>query len=154
VRAQRLGAKPARRGWNTDCSGAPVLAARAASFVARSAVRAFVIHRRKGLLMNANSDTTADQSKNQATKSSGRTFSEQAGRVGDEVQELGRAAASQAGEAASALRERGEDAIDAGREALESSKNELERLIAAHPLKSLLIALGVGAAIGYALRGR
>jgi ElaB/YqjD/DUF883 family membrane-anchored ribosome-binding protein len=113
---------------------------------------------RKITPMSSNHDTTADQlsSKSQFGKpsSGGRSFTEQAGRVGEEVHELGRLAVAQAGEAATHLREKGHEALEAGRERAKHVKGDFDRVVAANPMKSVLIALGVGAVLGYALRRR
>jgi ElaB/YqjD/DUF883 family membrane-anchored ribosome-binding protein len=108
--------------------------------------------RRKASTMGAN-DISADHARNEQTRpGGGRSVSEQAERVGDEMKDFGRHAKAEVGDAASKLRERGEDALESGREMLESSKNELEQWIAENPMKAILVALGVGAAIGYAIR--
>jgi ElaB/YqjD/DUF883 family membrane-anchored ribosome-binding protein len=71
-----------------------------------------------------------------------------------EVQELGRVAKSSAGELASKLREKSEAALDAGRERARIARSDLEDSIRENPLKAVLIAVGVGAVLGYALHRR
>lgn len=110
--------------------------------------------------MSANYDATiggtTDQSKSQAPKSSGsgRSFSEQSAKTMEDVHELGRIAVDKAGDAATSLREKGSDALEAGKEKAKSLKSGFDNVVAEHPMKSVLIALGVGAVIGYSLRRR
>jgi ElaB/YqjD/DUF883 family membrane-anchored ribosome-binding protein len=89
-----------------------------------------------------------------SSASRGRTLSEQSARVVDEAQELGRVALAGAGEAAAQLRSSGRDALETGREKAVAAKGRLEELIAEHPLKSVLIAVGVGAVLGALLDRR
>ena len=100
--------------------------------------------------MSANYDTTAGNKGNRAE----RTFGEQGSRVAEEVQELGRVALSTAGEAATSLREKGKDALEAGREKAKAAKSQFDNVVAENPMKSVLIALGVGVAVGYMLRSK
>jgi ElaB/YqjD/DUF883 family membrane-anchored ribosome-binding protein len=101
--------------------------------------------------MSANYDTTAGSKGN---RSESRTFGEQTSRVSDEVQELGRVALSTAGEAAGTLREKGQHALEAGREKAKAAKTQFDHVVAENPMKSVLIALGVGVVLGYVLHGK
>lgn len=99
--------------------------------------------------MSASHDMTADKN-----RSGARSFGEQSSRVADEVQELGRVALTTAGEAAGNLRDKGQHALEAGQAKAKKAKGQFDDLVAEHPMKSVLIALGVGVAVGYALRRR
>ena len=101
--------------------------------------------------MSANYDTTAG---NKGNRAESRTFGEQSSRVAEEVQELGRVALSSAGEAASTLREKGQSALEAGRDKAKAAKSQFDNVVAENPMKSVLIALGVGVIVGYALRSK
>jgi len=97
--------------------------------------------------MSANYDTTADKTKS-------RSFGEQSSRVAEEVQELGRVALSTAGEAAANLKDKGQAALEAGRDKAKKAKGQFEDVVAENPMKSVLIALGVGVVVGYVIRSR
>ena len=83
-----------------------------------------------------------------------RSFAEQSGRVVEEVRELGRVAVANAGDAASNLREKGKHALEAGVKGARKVTGRIDDIITENPWKSVLISLGVGAIIGYALRRR
>lgn len=83
-----------------------------------------------------------------------RTLGEQSHRVLDEVKELGNTALASASDAASRLRERGAAALETGKEKAVEAKGQFDSVVSENPVKSVLIALGIGAAIGYALRRR
>ena len=83
-----------------------------------------------------------------------RTLGEQSHRVLDEVKELGSTALASASDAASQLRQRGAAALEAGKERATEAKGQFDSVVSDNPVKSVLIALGIGAAIGYALRRR
>lgn len=86
-------------------------------------------------------------------KSAG-SFSKQSSRVANEVLELGRIAVAKVGHTAADLREKGNHGIEAGIEGAKKAKERLNDLIAEHPIRSILIALGAGALLGFALRPR
>ena len=108
--------------------------------------------------MSANYEASNPGTSTQAkVESSGRpammrSLAEQGGRVVEEVREMGRVAVATAGEAASNLREKGKSALDAGVKSARKATGQIDDLITANPWKSILISLGVGAIIGYALR--
>lgn len=104
--------------------------------------------------MSANYDTTAGEKGNRSASSGSRSFGEQSSRVADEVQELGRVALSTAGEAASSLKDKGQSALEAGREKAKMAKGKFDDVVSENPMKAVLIALGVGVVLGYALRRR
>lgn len=83
-----------------------------------------------------------------------RGIAEQSGRVAEEVQELGRVAVATAGQAAANLRGKSKRALDAAVSGARKATGQLDELVGNHPWKSVLIALGVGAVIGFALRRR
>ena len=100
---------------------------------------------------------TASQAASDGIKSNrpgGRNLSEQSHRVLEDVRELGHVAMESAGEAAGQLRERGSAALEAGKERAGAAKGQFDKVVGDNPMKSVLIALGVGAVIGYALRRR
>jgi ElaB/YqjD/DUF883 family membrane-anchored ribosome-binding protein len=99
--------------------------------------------------MSANYDATAGS---EQTKGRGaRSFGEQSSRVADEAQELGRVALGNAAEAASTLREKGRHALETGREKARVAKDHMDHVVAENPMKSVLIALGVGVLLGYVI---
>jgi len=79
-------------------------------------------------------------------------LAEQSGRVAEEVHELGRVAMANAGKVASHLRQKSRHAVETGVKGARKAKGQLDELIGSHPIRSILIALGVGAVIGFALR--
>ena len=81
-------------------------------------------------------------------------LSEQSGKVADEVRKLGRVAMASAGGVATDLREKGEHALESGVRSAKMAKVRIDDLVIKHPMRSLLIALGVGAFLGYVLRHR
>lgn len=83
-----------------------------------------------------------------------RGLAEQSGRVVEEVRELGRVAVANAGDAAANLRDKGKHALEAGMKSAKKATGKIDDLITENPWKSILISLGVGAIIGYALRRR
>jgi ElaB/YqjD/DUF883 family membrane-anchored ribosome-binding protein len=85
---------------------------------------------------------------------SSRSLGEQSHRVMDEVKELGSSALASASEAANQLRARGSAAYESGKVKAAEAKGQFDSVVTENPVKSVLIALGVGAAIGYALRRR
>ncbi|HTF87725.1 MAG TPA: hypothetical protein VK843_04905 [Planctomycetota bacterium] len=94
-----------------------------------------------------------------------RSLSEQSHRVFEDVKGLGASAVASAADVADQIRERGAAAYEAGKErasqAYESgkerasqAKGQVETVISENPLKSVLIAVGIGALLGYSLRRR
>lgn len=83
-----------------------------------------------------------------------RTFGEQSQRVLEDVNELGHTAMANATEAAGQLRARGAAAFEAGKDKAGVAKGKFDEIIGENPMKSVLIALGVGALIGYTMRRR
>ena len=81
-----------------------------------------------------------------------RGLAEQSGRVMEEVRELGHIAASSATDAVKDLREQGTQAFKKGKQKLSGMSESLEETVSANPWKSVLIAAGVGAIIGFAMR--
>ena len=73
---------------------------------------------------------------------------EQSKKVLQDVRELGGIAAEQVSQAATRLRAQGGDLMDEGKERLQKVQGDLERYVVAHPMKSVLLALGAGAIIG------
>ena len=83
---------------------------------------------------------------------SGRTLSEQSGKVLHDVRELGSIAIENVGQAVNRLKEQGRGTLAKGRQRMRQARGGVETYIADHPMTSLLIALGVGALLGIALR--
>lgn len=93
------------------------------------------------------------------------TLGEQTGKVADEVRELGNMALAGAGEALKNVkergseavekaRERGSEALEKGRERMSEARDGFEGYVSENPFKTVLIAAGIGALIGYSLRNR
>jgi ElaB/YqjD/DUF883 family membrane-anchored ribosome-binding protein len=90
-----------------------------------------------------------------------RTHANEASRVADQsrkvlrdVQDLGSIAVDQVGRSARRLKRRGRDVVAAGRERVVRAETQLEDFIVRHPVKALLVALGVGAILGLTMRRR
>lgn len=81
-----------------------------------------------------------------------RGLAEQSGRVIEEVRELGHIAASSASDAVKDLREQSVEALKKGKQKLAGIGEGFEETVSANPWKSVLIAAGVGALIGFAIR--
>jgi len=79
---------------------------------------------------------------------------QQAGRVRADVQVLGGMARSSAAHAVHKLEERGVEALEEGRGILMRAERGFEQRVAENPLRSVLIAAGIGALLGCALRRR
>ena len=79
---------------------------------------------------------------------------QQAGRVRTEVQALGTVARTSARDAVGRLKERGSEVLGEGRERLQRAEDGFEQYVAENPFRSVLIAAGVGALLGFALRRR
>ncbi len=79
---------------------------------------------------------------------------QQAARVRSDVQVLGGMARTSAREAVGRLKERGAEALDAGRQNLKRAERGFEQRVADNPVRSVLVAAGIGALLGYALRRR
>ena len=76
-----------------------------------------------------------------------RNVREQSRRIVRDVKGLGSLAAD-------AAIDQGEDLLDAGRDVVRRYQGDLQKMVSAHPLKSLLVAIGVGTLLGLTLRGR
>ena len=81
-----------------------------------------------------------------------RAFVEQASKLGHDAREFGSMAAESVEKAAGRLKEQGREALEEGRERLQRTASQVEKYVAARPLTSILIALGVGALIGISIR--
>jgi ElaB/YqjD/DUF883 family membrane-anchored ribosome-binding protein len=89
---------------------------------------------------------------NAAGETKSRGLAEQSGRVLEDLRGLGQVAASSASESVRELRDQGAEALRAGRQKAVQMKDGVESSISDNPWKSVLIAAGVGALIGFALR--
>lgn len=79
-----------------------------------------------------------------------RRLTEHSGQVASDIKELGHVAVVSAGHAAANLRAKGRNALKAAGRA----KVEVQDFVAENPVKSVLIAMGVGAVVGYLLHRR
>lgn len=100
-----------------------------------------------------------------STNSTRATLGEQTHKVAEDVRELGNIALSGASDALHSVRERGAEAmeharergqelLDKGRERAATARDGFETYVADNPFKTVLIAAGIGALIGYSLRNR
>jgi ElaB/YqjD/DUF883 family membrane-anchored ribosome-binding protein len=104
---------------------------------------------------------TANQPSNTAgarsTSNSGRsdttfdTLADESARIVDDARDLGRRAVSAASSAAQTLRTEGSAALAASRKKVEQAKGRFDDLVSDNPTTAVLIAVGVGAAIGFAI---
>ncbi len=81
-----------------------------------------------------------------------RTLGEQSSKVVSDIRELGNIAKASVTEAAHELRDQGSAMLEAGRERVTHYRDDFERAIAAHPFRSVLIAVGIGALLGLTMR--
>lgn len=82
------------------------------------------------------------------------TLSEQTSKVAEDVRELGNIALGNAGDALHTMKERGSQALEKGKEKAGQAREGFEEYVAENPFKTVLIAAGIGALIGYGLRSR
>ncbi len=93
------------------------------------------------------------------------SLGEQTNRVVDDVRQLGTMALASAGDAlhtvkdrgATALesaKEHGREAVSSAREQLTRSRDGLETYVTENPVKSMLVAAGIGALLGYSFTRR
>ena len=83
-----------------------------------------------------------------------RSLKDQSSRVLEDVRELGAIAVENVGRTVERLQAKGRGAVRKGKDRLERAEDGFHELIAAHPWKSLLVAIGVGALLGVTLRRR
>jgi len=81
-----------------------------------------------------------------------RGLAEQSSRVIEDIRDLGHIAASTAGDAVNELRSQGADALKASKKKATELKDDFEETVFDNPWKSVLIAAGIGALVGFALR--
>lgn len=109
--------------------------------------------------------TTNGESVRQSARGGAHTLAEQSSRIADDLREFGQLALANAGEAIDTLRtrggdvagrvkERGAEALQHGRQRVDRARAGLEGYIVENPVKSVLIAAGVGAFVGYTLHVR
>lgn len=79
---------------------------------------------------------------------------EESTRLVDEARDLGRRALSTAGHAVQGLRDEGAAVLETGKKRAVQYKSRLDDAVAENPMKSLLIAAGVGALLGVVLARR
>lgn len=95
--------------------------------------------------MGSTFDGTAGENKT-------RGLAEQSGRVIEDIRDLGQMAAANAGQRVMELRAQGVEALKAGKQKAGELKNGLEETLSDNPWKTVLIAAGVGALLGFTLR--
>jgi ElaB/YqjD/DUF883 family membrane-anchored ribosome-binding protein len=99
------------------------------------------------------------------TQQQARTMGEQTSKIAADVRELGSMAIGTAGEALENVKARGSEVLETvkekGSEVLSETRDRAVRAkdgfgdyVAENPFKSVLIAAGIGALIGYSLRNR
>lgn len=84
----------------------------------------------------------------------GRNLRDQSRRILRDVKDLGSIAVEDVGDGAERIKASGRAFLASGRASLTRYENKAKRYVAENPLKSLLVAVGVGALIGLALRRR
>jgi len=82
------------------------------------------------------------------------TMKEQSRRILRDVKGLGAIAVDNVGEAADRIKARGRNAVAERKRTVERAQERLVDAVAEHPVRSLLIAIGVGALLGFTLRRR
>jgi ElaB/YqjD/DUF883 family membrane-anchored ribosome-binding protein len=82
------------------------------------------------------------------------TMKEQSRRILRDVKGLGAIAVDNVGEAADRIKSRGRSAVAEGKRTVERAQERLVDAVAEYPVRSLLIAIGVGALLGFTLRRR
>jgi ElaB/YqjD/DUF883 family membrane-anchored ribosome-binding protein len=87
-------------------------------------------------------------------EASGRSLGRQSRKVIADVKELGAIALENVGDSVNRLKDQGRGTVAKGRQKVKASRLSFESLVADHPVKSLLIAVGVGALLGIAMRRR
>ena len=84
----------------------------------------------------------------------GRTLRRQSRKVIADVKELGAIALENVGDTVTRLKDQGRGTVAKGRQKVKAARAGIESLVADHPVRSLLIAVGVGALLGIAMRRR
>jgi ElaB/YqjD/DUF883 family membrane-anchored ribosome-binding protein len=82
------------------------------------------------------------------------SFSEQTGKVAEDVRELGHIAMDSAGRAVRSARERGSRSLEHGRDRVEAAGRGLGSFVMENPMPAVLIGVGIGALFALLLRGR
>jgi ElaB/YqjD/DUF883 family membrane-anchored ribosome-binding protein len=78
----------------------------------------------------------------------------QSHRVVEEVRHLGALAVEEAGHAADRLKRRGRNAVAEGRESVERVGDSIREYVVDHPMRSVFLAIGIGALLGMSLLRR
>ncbi len=81
-------------------------------------------------------------------------MTEQSRRILRDVRGLGEIAVENLGDAAGRLKSKGRMAVAEGRKTLDRYHEKFVDVVAEHPLKSLLVAVGIGALFGLTMRRR
>ena len=80
------------------------------------------------------------------------SLAEQGGKVAEDVKALGRLAAKGARRSAKDFRTKGRRAFKSGIARARNAKHRFDHFVETHPIRALLIALGIGAVAGFLLR--
>jgi ElaB/YqjD/DUF883 family membrane-anchored ribosome-binding protein len=92
-------------------------------------------------------------------------LSKKAGRVAEDLKDLGHEALGTVedaikeikavgGGAVESARQRGGEALEKGRDRVESARADFEDYVAEHPSTAIMVAAAIGAFIGFTVRGR
>ncbi|MEO6709757.1 MAG: hypothetical protein ABI054_12635, partial [Planctomycetota bacterium] len=131
----------------------------------RSAKRCALLAQMERRSMDMDIQGNVQSSDGKTVRQATRSLSEQTHRVFEDVKGLGASAVASAADLADQVRERGAAAYeagkeraslayDAGKERASVAKGQLETVISENPLKAVLLAVGIGALLGYSLRRR
>jgi ElaB/YqjD/DUF883 family membrane-anchored ribosome-binding protein len=82
------------------------------------------------------------------------SMKEQSRRILRDVKGLGAIAADNVGDVAGRIKARGRSALAEGRRTASRVQEQILDVVAEHPVRSLLVALGVGALLGLSMRRR
>lgn len=82
------------------------------------------------------------------------SFSEQTGKLADDVRELGHRAVDSASRAVRSAKERGGRSLEQGRERAVAAGRGLGTFVLENPVPAVLIAVGIGALVALAFRAR
>ena len=95
---------------------------------------------------------SSDGSSSSTSSSDTRTLGVQASKVMRDVQDLGSIAADTVGQTTGRLKAQGREYIEAGRERACKLKGDVAEYVGSNPIKSILLAIGIGALIGISVR--
>lgn len=82
------------------------------------------------------------------------SFTQQSGKLAEDVRELGHIAVDSASKAVRTAKERGGRSLEQGRERAVAAGRGVGSFVLENPVPSVLIAVGIGALLALVLRGR